>query len=76
MKERILEMIDDIILISKYYDHNNVKKYLYRLDINKERMQIYVRMCYDLKHFDKKRYLYISSLLSEIGKIIGGWIKK
>lgn len=76
LKEKILEMIDDAILISKFYNSNGVKKYLLRLDVNKERVQIYIRICYDLGYIDKRRYLYISSLLSEIGKIIGGWIKK
>lgn len=76
IKEINLEMIDNIIVISKYCNKGNIKEYLLKLDINKERLQIYIRMCYDLKHIDKRRYIYISGLINEIGKIIGGWIKK
>ncbi len=35
----------------------------------------YIRVMYKLKYIDFKKYMYAISLLDEIGKILGGYIK-
>jgi len=76
IEEKSLDMIDLIILISECRSGVDTKKYLKQLSVQKERIQIYVRMASDLNIIDKRKYIYVSGLLVEIGKIIGGWIKK
>lgn len=74
IKTSMYEMLKNILLVSKV----NISK---RLEIyNIVDAQIYyqricIRIMYDNKWIDNKKYKYSNELLSEIGKILGGLIK-
>ncbi len=74
IKTSMYEMLKNILLASKV----NISK---RLEIyNIVDAQIYyqricIRIMYDNKWIDNKKYKYSNELLSEIGKILGGLIK-
>ena len=34
-----------------------------------------IRLCFDVKAFDQKKYIHCEESLQEIGKMLGGWIK-
>lgn len=38
-------------------------------------LKIFLRLGYELKIIDQKKYLWREKELAEIGKIIGGWLK-
>lgn len=49
---------------------------LKRIDIELEKLRLLIRLAKDLKFISLKRYEYISRMTSEIGRLLGGWIKK
>lgn len=55
----------------KYYK----KTTLQMIDVELEKIKIYVRLSRDLGFLPMKKYEYWSGLLAEIGKMLGGWIK-
>lgn len=62
------------------YTITEEKKYtktttLERLDIENEKLKIYIRVSYEMKYIDKHRYGVWSAKVVEIGKMIGGLIK-
>ena len=62
------------------YTITEEKKYtkattLERLDIENEKLKIYIRVSYEMKYIDKHRYGVWSEKVVEIGKMIGGLIK-
>jgi len=52
------------------------RRSLFRLDVELEKLRVLVRLAHDLKFMDMRRYALISERLVEIGKLLGGWIKK
>jgi len=62
------------------YTITEEKKYtktttLEKLDIENEKLKVYIRLSHELKYIDKHRYSVWSALVVEIGKMIGGLIK-
>lgn len=48
---------------------------LEKLDVENEKLKIYIRLSHDLKYIDSHRYGVWSKKVVEIGKMIGGLIK-
>lgn len=62
------------------YTITEEKKYtktttLEKLDIENEKLKIYIRLSFELKYIDKHRYSVWGAKVVEIGKMIGGLIK-
>lgn len=55
----------------KYYKKTTIQD----LDIELEILKNFVRLSFDLKYINIKKYEFWSRQLDEIGKMIGGWIK-
>ncbi len=51
------------------------KSTLQEMDVANEKIQVYIRLAFDLKYISMHRYRVWSDKLVEIGKMIGGWIK-
>ena len=49
---------------------------LINADIELEKVKVYLRLCTDLKLISIKQYEYATREISEIGKILGAWLKK
>lgn len=49
---------------------------LLRADIELEKLRLYLRLCQDLTLLSFKQYEHGSRMMTEIGKMLGGWIKK
>jgi len=45
-------------------------------DLELEKLRVYLRLAQDIHCLPFKKYEYASSALVEIGKLLGGWIKK
>lgn len=45
-------------------------------DITLAKLKFYLRMSYDRKLIGVSQYEHASRLLSEVGRLLGGWIKK
>jgi four helix bundle protein len=55
----------------KYYK----KTTLQELDVEIMKLKAYLRLSYNLGFLPIKKYEYWTSLVVEIGKMVGGWIK-
>lgn len=55
----------------KYYK----KTTLQEIDVELEKLRTFIRLSKDLKYIDIKKYEIWSRYLTEIGKMLGGWIK-
>lgn len=71
--ELMSEMADLTIEVKKKYTK---KTTLQKLDIDKEKLMFFIRLSHDRKYISDGRYNEWSSKVSEIGKIIGGWIER
>ena len=48
---------------------------LEKLDNKLKIIKTIIRLCFDVKAFDQKKYIHCEESLQEIGKMLGGWIK-
>ena len=74
VKISMFESIKYILILSKV-DKRSRLGYLNMLDASICVQRIYIRIMYKRRYLDNKRYMYIMEMLSEIGKMIGGYIK-
>ena len=74
IKISMFESMKYILILSKV-DKKNRLVYLNMLDASICVQRIYIRIMYKRRYLDNKRYMYIMEMLSEIGKMIGGYIK-
>ena len=51
------------------------KKTLYEADVKLDVLRFKIRVAHELQHLKTKQYEVLSSQLTEIGKMLGGWIK-
>ena len=49
---------------------------LKQADVTLTKLRFYVRLCRDLELLSMGQYAHISRLISEIGRLLGGWQKK
>lgn len=74
IKTSMYEMLQKILLVSKI--EKNKRLYIYNIvDSHIHFQRICIRIMYNNKWIDEKKYKYSNELLSEIGKILGGLIK-
>lgn len=74
IKTSIYEMLQKILLVSKI--EKNKRLYIYNIvDSHIHFQRICIRIMYNNKWIDEKKYKYSNEILSEIGKILGGLIK-
>lgn len=48
---------------------------LEEIDVKLQILKTLVRICFDVKALDQKKYLALQTALQEIGKMLGGWMK-
>jgi hypothetical protein len=49
---------------------------LNKTDIKLKLLKFFWRIAFETKTIDQKKYISVEESLDEIGKILGGWIKK
>ena len=68
----ILELIFLALNSSKEEKYNCLKQASLKIDL----LKILIRLSKEIKVLDNKKYIQLQQELQEIGKMIGGWIKK
>ncbi len=48
---------------------------LNQADTDLIKLRFYVRLCRDMRLIDMKKYEHAAKLVSEVGRLLGGWIK-
>ncbi|HIJ87393.1 MAG TPA: diversity-generating retroelement protein Avd [Desulfuromonadales bacterium] len=74
LEETLLNLYDALIEAAKA--GNGGREALLRADVELERLKHYLRLCMDLKLFSLKQYEYASLQAVEVGRMLGGWLKK
>ncbi len=50
--------------------------HLGQADIELQRLRLYLRLCQRLQLFSKGQYEHVSIMVEEIGRLLGGWLRK
>jgi len=69
-------MIDVSKLIVHANKSRNKLPILFEIDLEIEKLRLLIRLAKDLKFMSIKKYENHAMMIDEIGKILGGWIKK
>jgi four helix bundle protein len=70
----MLEVIKLIIQANKFGDNNRLAK-LYNIDVELEKLRLLIRLSVDLGFMSYEKYGNHCEKITEIGKLLGGWIK-
>jgi hypothetical protein len=71
----ILDILED--LIEAYYSEKVQKLPILKgVNLKLEKLRFLIRLSHDMQFFSHKRYGIISEKINEIGRMVGGWIKK
>ncbi len=49
---------------------------LVRADVDLAKLRFYLRLCQDLKIITPRQYRHVAEMVSEVGRLLGGWRKK
>jgi len=73
IKNCVLDIARKIIKANKI---QNKKPILYDIDVMLEELRLMIRFSHQRKYLSNKKYEHAIKLLNEIGRLLGGWIKK
>lgn len=65
----------EILIETSHYSGEKRLQFLYLLSNKLDLLKVLVRLAKETRTIDNPQYLQIQTLLQEIGKMIGGWIK-
>jgi hypothetical protein len=54
----------------------NTERVLWQADLELDRLRFNVRICQEMKLISFAQYEYAAERLVEVGKLLGGWIKR
>lgn len=74
IEDAILNFYDLLLLAVK--EPSERKATLNRASYELERVKHYLRLCMDLNIMNIKQFEHSSREITEIGRLLGGWIKK
>jgi len=70
----ILEILE-FLLKTVYSPKQEKLSFLKEIDTKVNLLKTLIRLAYEIKSIDNKKYLILQEKLQEIGKMIGGWIR-
>ena len=73
-KNVMYSMFKNIMYLVKVENYEK-KKFCSYIDADINIIRSYIRIMYKLRYINERKYLYVVSLIDEIGKILGGYIK-
>lgn len=75
IKNILYSILSDIIWAWKEFSNEDKAKYLKKVDVNLIVLKSYVTLSYRYKYISQKNYMVWNEYISEIGKLIGAWLK-
>lgn len=73
-KETMYKMLEDILMLTKV-DIDKKLTYINRIDARLNMQRIFLRIMYENRWIDEKKFSYSMGLVDELGKILGGLLK-
>lgn len=75
IKNNTYEGMKMILYSYKMYQKSDKLKYLNNLDVNLKMLKVLIRISYKNKYINSKNYNAWSKKITNIGNLLGGWIK-
>ena len=72
-KQELLSCLQNLVIAKKA---KSKRMYLVEADSSLQNAKVLFRLAKDLKYLSVKKYADISQRLVEVGRMLGGWIKK
>lgn len=66
----------ELTLFSGYSPKTQKLAMVYKANIKLDALKFFLKILWEIKALDNKKYILISQPLAEIGKMFGGWIKQ
>ena len=73
IENTVLEILKGIIEANQ---ERNKVPYLKQISVNLDKLRILIRLSKDLKFISIRQYQFADEKINEIGKMLGGWIKR
>jgi len=73
IENTVLEILKGIIQANQ---ESNKLPYFKQISIDLDKLRILIRLSKDLKFISLRQYQFVADKINEIGKILGGWMKK
>ncbi len=73
IENTVLEILKGIIQANQ---ESNKLLYLKQISVDLDKLRILIRLSKDLKFISIRQYQFAAEKINEIGKILGGWMKK
>jgi len=73
IENTVLEILKGIIEANQ---ERNKVPYLKQISVNLDKLRILIRLSKDLKFISIRQYQFAAEKINEIGKMLGGWIKR
>ncbi len=73
--EESLLTILELLLLGQTKEKLSKLLILKKADLKLKMVKLFIRMAYEVKAIDQRKYIELEGALLEIGKMIGGWIK-
>lgn len=65
----------ELCLLAEYSSREQKLEIIQKISTKFDALKFFIKLLWEIKAIDNKKYLHISKPLAEIGKIIGGWLK-
>jgi hypothetical protein len=73
--ENIILEILELLFLANSKQKASRSLILNKVDVKLKILKTLIRLCFDIKAIDQKKYILLQEHLQEIGKMLGGWIK-
>ena len=70
----LLDIIENILLASSQNPKDKLPT-LNHINLKLNLLRVFIRLIKDVKAIDNKKYVNLQSMIDEIGKMLGGWIR-
>lgn len=65
----------ELALLAGYASRQEKAVYVKKLSAKLDCLKFFLKILWELKALDNKKYINLSAELAEVGKMIGGWLK-
>lgn len=73
--EKYLIQIIELLVEASYLPKEQKLSSLQQASTKLEALKVFIRLLFELKVIDQKKYIQLQSMIQEIGKMFGGWIR-
>ena len=74
--DAIFTEVLELLLLAKYSSRDNKLLLINKAVAKFDSLKFFLRIAWEIKALDNKKHAHLSKLLSEIGRMLGGWRKQ